>query len=68
MRKIKNYLLSTIMVLTPSLLLAHPGHEHHGTGLEMFFHYLVTTVLVFGLGAGVYHVLRKRNAARENHS
>ena len=42
MKRIKNYLLSTIMVLAPSLLLAHPGHEHHGTGMELVFHFLVT--------------------------
>jgi len=54
MKRIKNYLLSTIMVLAPSLLLAHPGHEHHGTGMELVFHSLATIILVLGLGAGLF--------------
>lgn len=58
MKRIKNYLLSTIMVLTPSLLLAHPGHEHQGTGLELIFHFLVTSVLALGLGAGLFYLVR----------
>lgn len=54
MKKIKNYLLSTIIAFAPSLLWAHPGHEHHGTTFELFGHYLVTLVLIIGLGAGLF--------------
>jgi len=53
MKMIKNYLLLTIIAFVPSLLWAHPGHEHHGTTLELFSHYLVTSVVVLGLGAGL---------------
>lgn len=71
MMKIKNYLLSIIMVLVPSLLLAHPGHEHHGTGLELFSHFLITVLLVIGLGVGLFRLtqyfLRKKNPAGNNH-
>ena len=58
MKKIKNYLLSTIMVLAPTLLLAHPGHEHNGTGVELISHLLATSVLVLGLGAGLFYLAR----------
>ena len=58
MRKIKSYLLSTIIVLTPSLLLAHPGHEHHGTGMELTLHLLVTSILALGIGAGLFYLAR----------
>jgi len=64
MKMIKNYLLLTIIAFMPSLLWAHPGHEHHGTTFELFSHYLVTTVVVLGLGAGLFRMasyfLRKR--------
>ena len=56
MKKIKNYLLLTIIAFMPSLLWAHPGHEHHGTTLELFSHYLVTFVVVLGLGAGLFRL------------
>ena len=68
MKRIKNYLLATIMVLAPFVLLAHPGHEHHGTGLELLFHYLVTVGLVLALGAGAYYLLRKKDPAGNKHS
>jgi len=68
MKKIKNYLLSTIIAFTPSLLWAHPGHEHHGTAFELLGHYLVTLVLIIGLGAGLFglgsHFLSKRKTRK----
>ena len=68
MKKIKNYLLSTIIAFTPSLLWAHPGHEHHGTAFELFGHYLVTLVVIIGLGTGLFglasHFLSKRKTRR----
>jgi hypothetical protein len=70
MKKIKNYLLSTIIAFAPSLLWAHPGHEHHGTVFELFGHYLVTLVLIIGLGAGLFglgsHFLSKRKTRKFN--
>ena len=72
MKKIKNYLLSALIVCAPSLLLAHPGHEHHGTGMELFFHFLVTFTLIIGLGAGLFRLthyfLRKKNQISNKHS
>jgi hypothetical protein len=68
MKRIKNYLLTTIIVFAPALLLAHPGHEHHGTGMELFFHYLVTIVLVLAMGIGAYYLIRKKSPARNKHS
>lgn len=56
MKKTKNYLLLTIMVSAPSLLWAHPGHQHHGTALELFLHFLITFTLVLGLGAGLFRL------------
>ncbi len=56
MKKIKNYLLLAIIAFAPSLLRAHPGHDHHGTALELFGHYLVTLVVVIGLGAALFRV------------
>ncbi len=60
----------TIIVFAPSLLWAHPGHEHHGTGLELLGHYLVSLMLVLGLGAGLFrlahYLLGKRNPASNN--
>ena len=71
MKKIKNYFLSTIIVFAPSLLLAHPGHEHHGTGMELIFHFLATFTLVLGLGAGLFRLahyfLSKKNSVSNNH-
>ena len=68
MKKIKNYLLSAIIVFAPSLLRAHPGHEHHGTAFELIGHYLVTLVVAFGLGAGLFRLvcyfLSKRKTRR----
>ena len=58
MTKIKNYLLSTILVLAPSLLIAHPGHEHHGTGMELVLHFLITSVLALAMGAGLFYLVR----------
>ena len=58
MKRIRNYLLTTIIVMAPALLLAHPGHEHHGTGMEMIFHFLVTITLAVGLGAGLFYLTR----------
>ena len=69
MKKIKNYLLSTIMVLVPSLLMAHPGHEHHGTGLELFSHLLITVLLALGIGAGLFYLIKyyRGKKSRINH-
>lgn len=71
MKRIKNYLLTTIMVLAPALLLAHPGHEHHGTGMEMLFHFLATIVLAVGLGAGLFslahYFFNKKDPVSNNH-
>ncbi len=68
MKKIKNYLLSTIIAFAPSLLQAHPGHEHHGTAFELFGHYFVTLVVIIGLGTGLFglasHFLSKRKTRR----
>ncbi len=65
MKKIKNYVLSSIMVLTPALLLAHPGHEHQGTIVELIFHFLVTSFLALGIAAGMFYLVkyyhRKKN-------
>ena len=58
MKRIKNCLLTTIMVLVPALVLAHPGHEHHGTGMEFLLHFLATVVLALGLGAGMFYLTR----------
>ena len=71
MKRIKNYLLTTIMVLAPALLLAHPGHEHHGTGMEILFHFLATIVLAVGLGAGLFRLahyfFNKKDPVSNNH-
>ena len=71
MKRIKNYLLTAIMVLAPSLLLAHPGHEHHGTGIELLLHFLVTFILVLILGAGlfglIYYFFRRKDPVSNNH-
>lgn len=58
MKKIKSYLLATIMVLAPALVWAHPGHEHHGTGLELLSHFLVTGIVALGIGAGLFYAMR----------
>jgi hypothetical protein len=71
MRKIKNYFLATVIVFAPALLLAHPGHEHHGTGMELIFHFLATIILALGLGAGLFYVIRyflgKKDPVRNKH-
>jgi len=70
MKRIKNYLLTTIVVFGPSILWAHPGHEHHGTGMELLFHFLVTFTLVLGLGVGIFRLahyfLSKRDPVNNN--
>ncbi len=70
MKKIKHYLVLSFLVFTPALLLAHPGHEHHGTGLELFIHFLLTAILALGLGVGLFRlaqfVLRRKNSVTDN--
>ena len=70
MKKIRNYLLMTTIVFAPSLLWAHPGHEHHGTGLELLGHHLVSLIFILVLGAGLFrlahYLLSKRNPASNN--
>ena len=72
MTKIKNYLLSTILVLAPTLLLAHPGHEHHGTGMEIVLHFLVTCMVALALGVGLFYLFgyyhRRKNPVKRQNS
>lgn len=70
MKKTKKYLLTTIILLAPALLLAHPGHEHHGTGMELLLHSLVSIVLITALGAGLFYlvrsILRRKKSVGQN--
>jgi len=71
MKTIKNYLLTTMMVLAPAILLAHPGHEHHGTGMELLLHSLVSLIGIAGFAAGLFYLVRfilnRRRPADQNH-
>lgn len=58
MKKIKSK-LALILTIFPLTLFAHPGHEHSGTFINNFTHFMTTNIFIFApLGLAGYFLFK----------